>query len=312
MPRFPATRSAPTLAATGRDWSYTRVLLTGATGFIGSHLARRLGALGAQVHVVSRRPPEDGQLWHAADLADTEATSRLIRSTRPDVVYHLASAVTGVRDVKAVLPTLSGNLAGAVNLMTAVAGTDTKVVLAGSIEEPRAGESVPQSPYAAAKWAATGYARMFHGLWDVPVSVLRVAMVYGPAQPDTTKLLPYVIRSLLRYEPPLLSSGRRQVDWVYIDDVVDAFIRAGEADGTAGRVLDIGSGVLTSIRDTIMRVARIVGSPVLPRFGALSDRPLDHELVAEPELADRLLGWRAMTGLDTGLRRTVEWYAATL
>lgn len=312
MAPFPATQCAPARAGTGRDWSGTRVLLTGATGFIGSHLARRLRALGAQVHVVSRRPPEDGRLWHAADLADTEATNRLVRSTRPDVVYHLASAVTGVRDVKAVLPTLSGNLAGAVNLMTAVTGTGAKVVLAGSVEEPRAGDTVPQSPYAAAKWAATGYARMFHELWNVPVSVLRVAMVYGPAQPDTTKLLPYVIRSLLRYEPPLLSSGRRQVDWVYVDDVVDAFISAGETDGAAGRVLDIGSGVLTSIRDIIMRVAGIVGSPVRPRFGALSDRPLDRELMAEPELADRLLGWRATTGLDTGLRRTVEWYAATL
>lgn len=312
MAPFPATQCAPARAGTGRDWSGTRVLLTGATGFIGSHLARRLRALGAQVHVVSRRPPEDGRLWHAADLADTEATNRLVRSTCPDVVYHLASAVTGVRDVKAVLPTLSGNLAGAVNLMTAVTGTGAKVVLAGSVEEPRAGDTVPQSPYAAAKWAATGYARMFHELWNVPVSVLRVAMVYGPAQPDTTKLLPYVIRSLLRYEPPLLSSGRRQVDWVYVDDVVDAFISAGETDGAAGRVLDIGSGVLTSIRDIIMRVAGIVGSPVRPRFGALSDRPLDRELMAEPELADRLLGWRATTGLDTGLRRTVEWYAATL
>lgn len=310
MGRSLAVRTSTARAGTGRDWANSRVLVTGATGFIGSHLTRRLVSLGAQVHAVSRRPPVDDPSWHATDLGDTQATAELVGATRPDVVFHLASAVTGARDVKLVLPTLHGNLTGAVNLLTAVTGTDIKVVLAGSVEEPREGELVPPSPYAAAKWAATGYARLFHELWGVRVTVLRVAMVYGPGQHDTEKLLPYVIRSLLRDEAPLLSSGQRLVDWVYVDDVVEAFVLAAETDATAGRVIDIGSGVQTSICQTVTQVIRIMDSAVQPRFGALSDRPLDRAEVTDTEVASRLLGWRAQTGLEAGLRRTVRWYAA--
>ena len=295
-----------------RDWGDSRVVVTGATGFIGSHLVRRLESLGAQVHAVSRRPPDDGRLWHTADLGDADVTGELVRTTRPDVVFHLASAVTGIRDVNLVLPTLQSNLSSTVNLLTAVTGTDTRVVLAGSIEEPREADPVPPSPYAAAKWAATGYARMFHGLWDVQVVVLRVAMVYGPNQPDTDKLLPYVTLSLLREQQPRVSSGRRLVDWVYVDDVVDAFVLAAQADDVAGRVVDIGSGTQISIRDTVEMVARRIGSPARPLFGAVPDRPLDRPAVAATEAAAELLGWRASTSLEEGVRRTVAWYAARL
>jgi nucleoside-diphosphate-sugar epimerase len=287
-------------------------VVTGATGFIGSHLVRRLESLGAQVHAVSRRPPDDGRRWHTADLGDAGVTGELVRATRPDVVFHLASAVTGIRDVNLVLPTLQSNLSSTVNLLTAVTGTDTRVVLAGSIEEPREADPVPPSPYAAAKWAATGYARMFHGLWDVQVVVLRVAMVYGPNQPDTDKLLPYVTLSLLREQQPRVSSGRRLVDWVYVDDVVDAFVLAAQAHDVAGRVVDIGSGTQISIRDTVEMVARRIGSPARPLFGAVPDRPLDRQAVAATEAAAELLGWRASTSLEEGVRRTVAWYAARL
>ncbi len=82
---------------------------------------------------------------------------------------------------------------------------------------------------------------MFHALWQVPVSVLRVAMVYGPGQPDTTKLVPYVTLSLLRGQDPELTSGARMVTWVYVEDVVDAFILAGADGAAAGHVLDIGT-----------------------------------------------------------------------
>ncbi|GLW08780.1 UDP-glucose 4-epimerase [Microtetraspora sp. NBRC 13810] len=291
-----------------------RALVTGATGFIGAHLVRRLGLLGAEVHAVSRRPrtPDGDEIWHIADLGDIASTARLLRATRPDVVYHLASEVTGARDVRVVLPTMRGNLMSVVNLLTAVTETPgTRLVLAGSIEEPKPGDgqTSPSSPYAVAKWAATGYASFFHRLYGTPVTVLRVAMVYGPGQPAVGRLVPYVIRCLLRGEEPSLSGGDRLLDWVYVDDVVDAFVAAGENAAACGRVLDIASGTRVSIRDTVELLLGIVGGEARPRYGAVADRPLDAPQIADPAAAAEVLGWRPATELADGLRRTVDWYA---
>jgi Nucleoside-diphosphate-sugar epimerases len=294
-------------------WHGARTLVTGATGFIGGHLTRRLTGLGAVVHAVSRRPPrlsEGGEVWHTADLADPEATLALVRRVRPDYVFHLASTVTGARDPAIVRATLDGNLGAAVNLLTAATEVPMRrLVLAGSVEEPREGDPTPQSPYAAAKWAATGYARLFHSLWGVPVTVLRVAMVYGPDQPDTSKLVPYVTLRLLRGEDPAVSSGTRLVDWVYVDDVVEAFLRAAEVEAAAGRVLDVGGGRQVTVRETVELLARIAGGPGRPRFGAVADRPLDRPQVSDIGPTAEVLGWRPEVDLAEGLRRTVAWYA---
>ncbi|MEU8244832.1 NAD-dependent epimerase/dehydratase family protein [Nonomuraea sp. NPDC048916] len=317
------------------EWYGKRALVTGATGFIGGHLVERLAGLGAEVHAVSRTSgaepgskaeggskaetgskaeggakAEGGVFWHRADLRDPDATAGVVRSVDPHVVFHLASEVTGVRDPGMVLPTLEANLVSVVNVLTSVADRPgTRVVLAGSLEEPRPGEGAPSSPYAVAKWAAGGYAEMFHRLWGVQVSSLRIAMVYGPGQRDTSKLLPYVTLSLLRGERPSLTSGTRLLDWVYVDDVVEAFVAAGASGRAAGHSLEIGSGTGTSIRETVELVERLTGRAAGARYGAISDRPLDSARIADPAQARDVLGWRPRVGLEEGLRRTIAWFA---
>ena len=125
-------------------------------------------------------------------------------------MFHLASSVAGQRSADIAGTMLENNTRTAINVMTAAHHLgDRRVVLAGSIEEPREADEAPCSPYAAAKSAATAYARLFHQQWDLPVTVLRPAMVYGPSQPDDTKLLPYVIGSMLDGRRPRLTSGVR-------------------------------------------------------------------------------------------------------
>ncbi|MGH3694111.1 MAG: NAD-dependent epimerase/dehydratase family protein [Pseudonocardiaceae bacterium] len=303
-------------AFTGRP-----VLVTGATGFLGARLVERLVAGGAQVYAVRRHgtPSQDKSIqdksirWAHLDLADATATADLIASIRPVVVFHLAGEVTGAREVDLVLPVFRNTLHSTVNVLTAVAGHGRgRVVLAGSLEEAGIGEegTPPSSPYAVAKWAATAYAAMFRALWASEIVTLRISMAYGPGQHDRRKLVPYVIDSLLQGRAPRLTSGTRRVDWVYVDDVVEAFLAAA-ATPDASAVMDIGSGSSTSIGDVVRMIANILDVDVEPDFGALPDRPHDRDRLADLTAARTLLGWKPTVGLPEGLSATVNWYRRT-
>ncbi|GAA0901393.1 NAD(P)-dependent oxidoreductase [Pseudonocardia zijingensis] len=291
-----------------------RYLVTGARGFIGRHVLRRLVARGADVHATTRAQPreQDGVQWSCVDLADARATHLLVQRVRPDVVIHLASRAEGARNLSLVVPMLNDNVVSAVNVMTAAADVpDCRVVLAGSLEEHADLEpgSGARSPYSASKIAATTYATLFRDIANLPVTVLRLGMVYGPDDPHATRLVPHVVDSLLRGVAPALSSGTRRVDWVYVDDVVDALLAAAVEPAALGRVIDIGTGDPVSIRDVVSLIADITGARVAPRFGVLADRPGDRDLVADPGPAREYLGWRARTPLRVGLERTVDRHA---
>jgi nucleoside-diphosphate-sugar epimerase len=201
-----------------------------------------------------------------------------------------------------------------VNVLTAaVENGCERVILAGSLEEPNKFETnIPCSPYAAAKSSVSIYARMFHMLYQLPVVILRIFMVYGPGQNDFTKLVPYVISCLLRGEAPRISSGERKVDWIFVDDVVDAFILAASAPAVEGSTVDVGSGTLLSIRSFVEQLVRLSNSDIQPLFGALPDRPFEQIRVADTDSTYRMLGWKPATPLERGLRTTIRWYRDSL
>jgi UDP-glucose 4-epimerase len=291
-----------------------KVLITGASGFIGMHLCERLLKEGAEVHAVYRtqNPPEDSRAqWWQADLSDEGSVRGLFRDIRPDLIFHLASHVKGAPNLEHVLPTFRSNLQSTVNLLTLAAEQGCKrMVITGSLAEPEPqnGELFPSAPYAAAKWASSGYARMFHALYKLPVVIARVFMVYGPAQQDLTKLVPYVILSILRGETPKISSGGRPVDWIYVSDVVDGFMALAERPGIDGGTFEIGSGSLISIREIVQQLAAVVDPKAKVEFGALADRPLEPTRIANIAETLAKLGWKPKVSLQEGLERTVDWY----
>lgn len=205
---------------------------------------------------------------------------------------------------------LDANTRAAVAVMTAAREEPGAcVVLAGSIEEPR-GDEAPVSPYAAAKAAATGYARLFHAQDDLPVTVLRIAMVYGPDQPDVGKLVPHVCTALARGIAPSVGSGTRGVDWVYIEDVVEALVLAAVRPEALGHVLDVGSGRAATIAEVVAELADLAGhahwppaptgrtAVTAPQTPAGDDPDVDDDTVFsqldeaesldDPDLADQL------------------------
>jgi UDP-glucose 4-epimerase len=169
------------------------------------------------------------------------------------------------------------------------------------------GDVSPTSPYGGAKWAASTYGRMFHGLFEPPVVIARTYMTYGPGQPSW-KVIPYTILSLLRGETPRFSSGQRQLDWVYVHDVVKSLLFAGSTPALVRATVELGSGTLTPIRDIVAQLVNLLAPSIEPVFNALPDRPRDPERAADIAETRKRIGWRPTMSLDEGLAHTVNWY----
>jgi UDP-glucose 4-epimerase len=297
-----------------KNWRGARVLVTGARGFIAARLCRRLIESGAVLYGVTTRARLEavpGLEWLQSDLTSHAKAHEILNRSRPDVIFHLAGHVTGSQDLANVEPTFAANLTTTVHLLTAASEMGhVRLVLAGSMQEPGADDptGIPCSPYAASKWACNAYARMFHALYGLPVVIARPMMVYGPGQWDANKLLPYVTTSLLNGVSPAISSGTRVMDWIYVDDVVDGLLTVATATEVSGLTIDLGSGVLTSIRDIVERLGSLTDPGIPVRFGAVADRPLEQVRAANVEETRRLIGWMATTTLEEGLRRTVAWF----
>ncbi|MDR4481965.1 MAG: NAD-dependent epimerase/dehydratase family protein [Nitrospirales bacterium] len=297
--------------------SDAKVLITGATGFLGTHLFQRLCPISGEVHATSRtqRPNlKGGPLWWQTNLEDLGAVRRLLANVKPDIIFHMSGLASAIQTVEFVLPTFHSLLTSTVNLLTVATEVGCqRVVLAGSLNEPQSEDSevIPSSPYAAAKWASSAYGRMFHGLYGTPLVILRTFMTYGPGQ-DFRKLIPSVVLSLLKGESPKLSSGQWKADWIYIDDVIDGFLAAAQMPQIEGGTLDLGMGMLVTVRELVEKLVKIVGCNMEPLFGALPDRVLEPARKAQIEMTYEKLGWKPKVSLESGLRQTVEWYKAEL
>lgn len=295
-----------------------KVLVTGASGFIGSHLCHRLIRNGAQVHAISRSKrtrDEENWYWQQADLTEAAKVRDFFHAIRPEIVFHLAGYPVGSRTLDHVLPSFRHNLISTVNLLTVAAEIGCgRIILTGSLEEPEVDISQcgPSSPYAAAKWAGSMYAHMFHTLYQLPVVIARVFMVYGPGQQDMNKLVPYTIFSLLRGEAPKLSSGRREIDWIYVDDVINGFLVTAQTGGLENQTLDIGTGKLVAIRSVVEEIVRLINPGIKPLFGALNDRPFEQVRAAVTQRTRAIMGWEPVISLETGLQLTVDWYKSQI
>ncbi|KAB8335198.1 NAD(P)-dependent oxidoreductase [Scytonema tolypothrichoides VB-61278] len=290
-----------------------KVLVTGGSGFLGSHLCNRLCQRGAEVHAVSRtcRSTNTNSLhWWQSNLESIDEIRTLFRTIRPKIVFHLSGYTTGAANLDLVLPTFDSLLVSTINLLTVVAevGCD-RIVLIASLEEPQPShiEVTPASPYAAAKWASSAYGRMFHKLYQVPVVLARPFMTYGPGQ-NIHKVIPSVTLSLLQKQAPKLASGQRKVDWIYVDDVIEGFLLMATISGLEGYTIDLGSGTLVTIREAVEQLVSLLNSDIEPLFGALPDRPVEQERIADIAFAYNKIGWKPVTPLRKGLEQTVDWY----
>jgi nucleoside-diphosphate-sugar epimerase len=311
------------MSDTSDRWTGSRVLVTGACGFIGSHLVAALVRQGAIVHGVIRASSDTYRLdslrseieLHRADLLDTGAIARAVVEARPEVVFHLAATgghPTTPTDRRRHLETA---VIGTANLIESV--TDLGLVrfvhFGSSLEYQPAHRPLreddpvlPQTFRGAAKAAATLIVRQAGEALGTPVTIVRPFHVYGPnEQPD--RLVPTLMRGLVHGLPIELSDVSRR-DLVHVDDVVDASLHVARSSEAVGRSFNIGSGQQTSPREVLATLVNVTGLEPAASPQRYSPRPWDPGVWAADINAVQLLGWRPRFDLETGLTETWDWY----
>jgi nucleoside-diphosphate-sugar epimerase len=281
------------------------MLVTGAGGFVGANLVRRLLGEGRRVTALVRPGADPWRLAGLdADVVEADVRERGSVPAGFDAVFHLAAhgAYSWQDDEAAIRDT---NVLGTENVLAAAGGA--RVVVAGSSSEyglkahpPAEDEPLePNSAYAAAKAEATARAL------DHEAVVLRLYSAYGPWE-EPNRLVPTLLARGLEGELPPLVSPRVARDFVHVDDVCEAFVLALGAE--RGRVYNVGSGRQTSVAEVVEVATRLLALDAEPQWGSMPDRAWDTETwVANPERIRRELGWEARIGLEEGLRRTLEW-----
>lgn len=304
--------------STSFDWERKRVLVTGATGFVGRHLVRHLLARGARVYAGSS--PEDGGPPHRLegqahalaltfDIRDAGAVHDAVEKARPDLVFHLAAV--GVTDPGIdPMTALTVNAGGAINLLEALRETTLeRMVMTGTCYEygvSGGAELDPFSAYSASKVAAWAFGRMYWRAHELPVVTVRPFQVYGPGQPAHT-LIPSAIGAALSSEDFPMTPGGQMRDFVFIEDVARGMIAVAETPAAEGQSLDLGTGTGVRVLDVVEQIWDLTRAPGEIRPGALRYRQASAlHLVADADQTARITGWRATTDLDRGLRVTVN------
>jgi nucleoside-diphosphate-sugar epimerase len=294
-----------------------RVLVTGATGFIGKHLSALASALGAHVLRTSRHGSDD---CIAMDVTNPDDVKHTLTRFSPEVVYHLASA--GVAGKSTFSDLVSINTIGTANLLDSCTSLSLvpDLIIAGSGYEyapqsrplTEADPTIPSSPYGISKAAATQYAMLAPD--SIKVLVLRLFNVYGPGE-SPSRLLPYLVQSALAGAPVKTTLGEQIRDFVHVGDVAEAFIRCHTIpQRRSPATLNLGSGSPIRLATFIEKAVSILKEFKLDlrvEYGAIPYRagePMHYE--ANTQKFRKLTGWQPQTTLDDGLRQTISFLLA--
>jgi NAD dependent epimerase/dehydratase len=311
-------------------WAGKNVVVTGAGGFIGSHLVERLLALGAKVTAFvrynSRNDPGFLDLLTPrtkeinivpGDIRDPEAVRNALEGA--GAVFHLAALVGIPYSYVHPVEVFEVNAHGTLNVLTAArdAGAD-RVITASTSEVYGSARYVPidekhpkqpQSPYSASKIAADAVALSFHAAFHLPVTVVRPFNTYGPRQSDRA-IIPTIISQALTQPEIAIGNTSPTRDFTYVSDTVEGFLQLAGSEAAVGEEVNLGTGEEISIGDLAARVNAITGRNLPVRQKDERVRPASSEvsrLVSNNSKARELTGWRPCVGLEEGIRLTAKW-----
>ena len=324
---IPASNGTP-------SWTGRSVLVTGAAGFIGSHLAEELVRRGADVRAFVRYTSagrwgwlDDAELAPemevvAGDIRDPETLVGAMAGV--EVVFHLAALIAIPYSYVTPLAYVRTNVEGTTNVLEAARAADVgRIVHTSTSEVYGTARSVPiseahplqgQSPYSASKIGADKIAESFHAAYGLPVTVLRPFNTFGPRQ-SARAVIPTIITQALVGETVRLGAVTPTRDLTLVHDTADGFIKAAESPAAVGRTINLGAGREISIGDLAGRIQALMDRDVTIEHDAQRDRPAASEverLLSDNALARELLGWTPQHSLDEGLALTIEWLSRHL
>jgi UDP-glucose 4-epimerase len=303
-----------------------RVLVTGGAGFIGSHLVDAFVARDDDVVVVDDLSTgQVGRLdqqvvLHQVSITEAAALTEVVAESGAQLVCHLAAQIDVRASVASPAADAQANVVGTVNVLEAARLAGARVLFASSggalygRDAPvPSHEDVlpkPESPYGTAKYCAECYIGLYNRLHGTSHSVMRLANVYGPRQDpagDAGVITTFCARALASMRPTIYGDGTQTRDYVYVGDVVAAFLAA--AGRAESGTWNIGTAMEVSVRDLVEIIARIAGRELSPVFAAARPGELARSVLAV-DLSASELGWRAATPLTEGIRRVYQWIAA--
>jgi nucleoside-diphosphate-sugar epimerase len=302
-----------------------RTLVTGGTGFVGANLTRRLLRDGHRVDLLVRPGYASWRIdeiamhirLHETDLADVDGLARVVRNVRPDWVFHLATY--GAYPTQANLEKMMHtNILGTINLIEVCRRQGFEAfVNTGSSSEygvkdhaPSEREWLePNSYYAVSKASATLFCRYTAQAYGLHMPTLRLYSVYGPYE-EPSRLIPMLVTRGLVGELPPLADPKVAHDYVYVDDVCEAYALAAAArGGEPGAIYNVGTGVQTQLSEVVALARRLLGVAREPAWGSLPNRAWDSIVwIADARAAANDLGWAPRHTLEHGLRHTVDWF----
>jgi UDP-glucose 4-epimerase len=300
-----------------------RVLVTGGAGFIGSHLTDALLARGDEVSVIddlsagrAERVSERATL-HTLSVTDPGPLNAVIGQERPELICHLAAQIDVRASVAAPADDAQTNVVGTVQVLEAARAVDARVLFCSSGGALYGREApipsmedvlpLPESPYGIAKYCAEQYVGLYNRLHGTRHCSLRLANVYGPRQDPTGEAGVITIfcgRVLAGERPTIYGDGTQTRDYVYVGDVVAAFLAA--ADSGRPGTWNIGTGAEVSVLELASMIGEIAGHPADPTFAPMRPGELQRSAIAV-DRARRDLGWSARMPLDEGMRATYRW-----
>ncbi len=300
-----------------------RVLLTGGTGAIGANLAQRLVADGCQVYLLVRpnsnrirlQTIEDQIKILSADLTDGASVQAAIQIIKPQIVYHLASTPFNPPTISSETH-LQVNLLGTFHLLEALRQfPDVKIIFTSSAAAYGAGSKLsendlllPGTMLGASKACASILLQTFAKLYQIQTVELRLFTPYGPWE-HPRRLIPSTILSALNKINMVMSEGKQQRDYLYIDDVLEAIILAAKKPLPLSSVFNICTGQGIAIRDVVNLTLELMDNPVTVELGALPMRPDEiMEMSGNNQSARQILGWQPQTSLKEGLQKTISWF----